>query len=75
MTPYVLTHEVRPYDMQRDGSALVAGFQVWAQVTFPTGRKAPAVVVALCADKDTAEEIAELLDAKYAALEADDAHH
>jgi hypothetical protein len=60
-----LKYDVHPYDMQRDGTALVSGFQVWAHVVMPTGKKTTPVAVALCSDKDTADEIAELLNAKY----------
>lgn len=65
-TEATLRHGVRPYDAQRDGSVRVSGFEVWAQVRMPNGRKTPPVSVALCSDRDTAEEIAELLNTKYA---------
>lgn len=61
-----LVHSVRSFEAQRDGMAVVSGWQVWAQVTYSSGRQAPAVSVAICPDRDTADEIAELLNAKYA---------
>lgn len=60
-----LEYTVSAYDAQRDGMAVVSGWQVRAQVTAPTGRKFAPVPVALCPSKDDAEEIAELLDAKH----------
>lgn len=62
-----LEHVVSKYDAQREGMALVAGWQVQAQVTGITGRKFMPIAVAICPDREIADEIAEFLNAKYRA--------
>ena len=69
MASPTIQHDVRQYDSQADGMVIVSGWQVLARVTMPTGRKTAPVVLATCPDKDTAAEIAELLNAKYAQAE------
>jgi len=61
----VLEHLVSEYDSQREGMALVSGWQVYAQVTARGGRKMVPVMIALCPQEDDAEEIAALLNSKY----------
>jgi hypothetical protein len=66
VTGPALLHVVSEYDQQREGMTPVSGWRVQAQVTAITGRKFAPVTVAICSDKDTADEIADLLNAKYA---------
>lgn len=61
-----LEHHVSRYDAQREGMTIVSGWQVLAQVTPGSGRKFVAAQIAVCSSKDDADEIAELLNAKYA---------
>lgn len=63
--PNSVVHEVRPFDAQRDGMALVSGWEVSARVTFMTGRVSTPVFVALCRDEEAAREIADLLNGVY----------
>ena len=65
-----LTHGVRSYNQQNEGMALVAGWQVEAQVTAPNGRKFVPVLIAVCPQRDDAEEIAAMLNAKYGGEDA-----
>jgi hypothetical protein len=60
-----LDHAVREYDMQSEGTALVSGWQIEAQVTGVSGRKFTPILVAICPSKDDADEIAAFLNAKY----------
>lgn len=61
----LIEHLVSEYDSQREGMVIVSGWRIQAQVTGVTGRKFAPVTVAVCPNKDDAEEILELLAAKY----------
>lgn len=69
--PPLIEHLVSEYDSQREGMALVSGWRVQAQVTGITGRKFAPVTIAICPSKDDADEIAELLTAKYGGAHGD----
>lgn len=60
--PPSIEHLVSKYDSQSEGMALVSGWSVQAQVTGITGRKFAPVPIAICPQKDDAEEIARLLN-------------
>lgn len=64
MTTARVEYEVGAYDAQRDGMALVSGWQVTAQVVMPS-RKLVSVLIAICPEKDDAEDIASMLNEKY----------
>lgn len=69
MSGAVIEHLVTEYDSQREGMALVSGWRVQAQVTGVTGRKFTPVTIAVCGQKDDADEIARLLNEQYVTRE------
>lgn len=60
-----IEHVTSAYNSQNEDTSLVAGWKIEAQVIGITGRRFMPVLVAICPDEVTAQEITELLNAKY----------